>query len=197
MLTFTLRVLYQALYGTISPPKISPVTRTVDVAFRCWPIDLDAFLHMNNSRYLQNAELARWRTVSAGGKKLRSRFSSEEGMLFLAVENRVKYLRPIAPFERYSVSTTCTVDSEDDKYVYYRHVFEQHPDDVVREVDGGGGGGGGVPLRYAVIDLKAVVKQRNGVTIRPSTLIKESKFYKEWITQKEVDVLSRASEKRR
>jgi len=157
---------------------------------------------MNNSCYLQNAELARWRTISAGGANLRARFSSKEGLLFLAVENKIKYLRPIAPFERYNVSTTCTVDLEDNKYVYYRHVFEQHPGDVVRggDGDGGGGGGGGgdgVPLRYAVIDLKAVVKQKNGVTIRPSTLIKESQFYKDWVTQKEVDVVNRVSEKLR
>jgi len=188
MLTFTLQAIYQIVRGHISPPKLS-LTKTVDVAFRCWPIDMDAFLHMNNSRYLLNAELARWRTVSACSDAFFTRVSSKEGILFLAVENKIQYLRPIAPFERYVISTTCTTDdsssssssTKNDKWLYFRHVFQQHPDDIIRR-DDNDEEKDAVPLTYAVIDLKAVVKQKNGVTIKPSTLMNESKFYREWVT---------------
>lgn len=108
-------------------------------------------------------------------------------MVFLAVENKIQYLRPIAPFERYVISTTCTTDddssssSKNDKWLYYRHVFQQHPDDIIRR-DDNDEEKDAVPLIYAVIDLKAVVKQKNGVTIKPSALMNESKFYREWVT---------------
>ena len=54
------------------------------------PIDIDVFFHMNNSRYLQNAELSRWRTLPASN--LASRVATKEGMMFLAVENNIKYI---------------------------------------------------------------------------------------------------------
>jgi|AntRauTorckE5430_2_1112549.scaffolds.fasta_scaffold00806_4 acyl-CoA thioesterase FadM len=170
MITFTLRAAHQILRGSLSLPVITP-DKTVVIPFRCWPIDIDAFLHMNNSNYLLNAELARWRTLPAG--KLLSRALSKEGMLFLAAENHVRYIHPISPMQKYVISTTCTVDGED-KWFYYRHTFQEHPDDIE-----------GTAKEFAVIDLKAVVKQRNGKTVKPSTLMQESEFYREWV--KKVD----------
>jgi uncharacterized short protein YbdD (DUF466 family) len=75
--------------------------------------------------------------------------------------------------QKYVISTTCTVDGED-KWFYYRHTFQEHPDDIE-----------GTAKEFAVIDLKAVVKQRNGKTVKPSTLMQESEFYREWV--KKVD----------
>ena len=34
---------------------------------------------------------------------------SKEGMLLFAAENRVRYLKPIKPLERYVILTTCTI----------------------------------------------------------------------------------------
>lgn len=167
MLTFTLRCAHQVLKGYLSPPKVSG--KKVVIPYRCYPIDIDAFFHMNNANYLLNAELSRWRTLPAGN--LLPRAMSKEGLLFLAAENKVKYMQPIEPWQRYVISTTCTVDSED-KWFYYKHTFQQHPDDVK-----------GKAKKFATIDLKAVVKQRNGKTIKPSTLIDESEFYQQWVTR--------------
>lgn len=117
-------------------------------------------------------------------------------MLF-AAENRVRYLRPIKPLERYVILTTCTTvddssssklssssSKKNDKWLYYRHVFQQHPDDVVRTNNNNDDDEEEkediAPLTYAIIDLKAVVKQKNGVTIKPSVLMEESRFYREW-----------------
>eukprot|EP00558_Chaetoceros_sp_UNC1202_P010991 CAMPEP_0197248282 /NCGR_PEP_ID=MMETSP1429-20130617/37160_1 /TAXON_ID=49237 /ORGANISM="Chaetoceros sp., Strain UNC1202" /LENGTH=174 /DNA_ID=CAMNT_0042709429 /DNA_START=186 /DNA_END=710 /DNA_ORIENTATION=- len=163
---------------------------------RCYPTDTDIFFHMNNANYLANAELARWRTLGGSGDALWNRATSKQGLLFLAVENKVRYIRPIDPMQRYVISTTCTVDN-DDKWFYYRHTFQEHPNDAKsRVVRGGGGGSGGADTgtgtctgtgtdklkKFAVVDLKAVVKQRDGKTIRPSELMKESDFYRDWIT---------------
>lgn len=75
--------------------------------------------------------------------------------------------------QKYVISTTCCVDHDEDKWFYYRHVFQQHPSDVPL---------GTLPREYAIVDLKAVVKERSGKTIRPSELIRDSDFYQQWVT---------------
>jgi acyl-CoA thioesterase FadM len=172
MLTYFVRVAHQVLRGIIKPPKVTEGKKVI-IPFRCHLIDVDGFFHMNNANYLCNAELSRWRTLPAG--KLVSRMLSKEGMLFLAAENNVKYFRPIDPFQRYVISTTVEV-CENDKWWYYRHSFEEHPDDVK---------GQSIPKVFAIVDLKAVVKQKNGKTIKPTELLKDNDFYKNWVTVRE------------
>lgn len=171
MLTYIARVAHQVIRGVLSPPVVSHGKKVI-VPFRCHLIDVDGFFHMNNANYLLNAELSRWRTLPAG--KLLSRFLSKDGMLFLAVENRVRYLLPIEPFQKYVISTTVEI-CEQDKWWYYTHSFEQHPDYLENNAS---------PKIYAVVDLKAVVKQRNGKTIKPSELLEKDDFYKKWVTVK-------------
>lgn len=171
MILLTLRIIHQLVRGSLSRPIVTH-DKKVMIPFRCWPMDIDAFLHMNNSKYLLNAELSRWRTLPATA--VLSRLLSGPGMVFYAAENTVRYLRPIGPLQKYVISTTCTVD-EEDKWFYYRHTFQEHPDDVPK---------GAVPKEFAIVDLKAVVKERSGKTIRPSTLVEESKFYQQWVTLK-------------
>jgi len=89
--------------------------------------------------------------------------------MFLAVEQSIRYSRPIQPFQRYVVATTCTV-YDDNKWLWYKHTFEQHPDDVKP---------GQEPREYAVIDLKAVLKEQSGKTIKPSDQLDASEFSKE------------------
>lgn len=166
MLTFTGRVLHQLARGYFTPPTVS-ADKAVKLTFRCYPIDIDTFFHMNNAKYLLNAELSRWRTLPA--TSIISRLTSKKGMLFLAAENNVQYFRPIKPMQRYIISTTCFIDKED-KWFYYTHTFQEHPDDVDQEA-----------RTFAVVKLKAVVKQRDGKTIKPSVLMEESEFYKNWV----------------
>ena len=149
-------------------PKVT-TRKTVDVAFRCLPLDIDIFGHMNNARYLQNAELARWHLLPASS--ITSRIFSKEGMVFLAVENAITYHKPILPFQKYIIQTSCKVQ-DDDKWMYYKHEFRQHPDDVQE---------GKEAKLYCTVDLTAVVKERSGKTIKPSVLIEESSFYKDLV----------------
>eukprot|EP00553_Chaetoceros_curvisetus_P005438 CAMPEP_0204624616 /NCGR_PEP_ID=MMETSP0717-20131115/10368_1 /ASSEMBLY_ACC=CAM_ASM_000666 /TAXON_ID=230516 /ORGANISM="Chaetoceros curvisetus" /LENGTH=177 /DNA_ID=CAMNT_0051640069 /DNA_START=71 /DNA_END=604 /DNA_ORIENTATION=- len=174
MITFTLRIISQVVAGHFSRPKVNASTKAVVIPFRCWPIDIDCFLHMNNAKFLLNAELSRWRTMCNTGA-LVSRITSKEGMVFLAAENKVKYLRPIAPLQRYVISSTLQFDDED-KWLYYRHTFQEHPDDIK--------GRDGTAKTFAIVDLKAVVKEQSGKTIKPSVILKESDFYKEWATKR-------------
>ena len=78
-------------------------------------------------------------------------------------------------FQRYVISSTCRVGS-DDKWFYYTHTFHEHPNDAK-----------GDPKKFATVDLKAVVKERSGKTIKPSTLLEDSDFYREWVTCREAD----------
>ena len=172
MLVFALRVIYQVARGYIKKPvvKVKGGTRCVDIDFRCSPIDIDVFMHMNNARYLHMAELARWRTMVASNSS--SRIFSKEGMVFLAAENTVQYYRPIAPFQRFVISTTLTAPKDSDKWFYYTHTFREHDKDVKP---------GGDPRVFAEVVCRAVVKQRNGKTIKPSQLVEDSDFSREWI----------------
>lgn len=168
MILFTMRSLYQLARGYMKAPAIS-ASRSVDFEFTCLPLDIDVFFHMNNSRYLQNAELSRWRTLPASN--LAGRVATEEGMMFLAVENTIKYIRPIKTFEKYVISTTVTVPEDNDKFLYYRHTFKEAKAPK----------GGGEPRLFADIVCKAVVKQKNGKTLKPSSLIADSDFYQAWV----------------
>lgn len=150
------------------PPRVNP-NKSVDVGFRCWPIDLDSFIHMNNSKYLQVAELTRWRTTVPVLPYILSK-----GLLLLVAENNIQYMRPINPFQRYIVSTTVSVDEKEDKWIYYKHVFEEHPGDLREREDST------QPITFAVVQMRGIVKEVNGKTVKPSTLINKSKFYKEW-----------------
>jgi len=69
MLLYTARVLGQLALGSFKPATINRMKKipTTDVAFRCYPIDIDTYLHMNNSQYLRIAELARWKIFPATG----------------------------------------------------------------------------------------------------------------------------------
>lgn len=169
MLTHTLRIIDSVLRGYIKPPVLNKATKTVTIPFRCWPIDVDPYLHMNNSKYLFLAELARWRTFPETGMVQKA--FSKEGLFFLLAETSVEYQRPINPFQKFVISTNITMGN-DDKWVYYHHSFLQHPDDVKK---------GKEPLTFAKLKVKSVLKQANGKTIKPSTIIEDSEFIRDWI----------------
>lgn len=145
-------------------------TTYYDVNMRCWPIDMDAFMHMNNACYVRCAELARWRVFLQSDTL---RMTSLQGILFLAVEQRVSYLKPIMPFAKYTIRTTIT--SSDNKWLHYRHTFQQHDSQVSNGKDA---------MVYAVVDCKAVLKEKTGKTVKIDQLIAHNDFYRDAVTPK-------------
>ncbi len=161
MLTYTLRVLNQVILGSI---KKVPITSPYSVAFRCWPIDIDIFMHLNNASYFRVAELARWRMFPQSNMKKLS------GTMFLVVKQDIKYIRPILPFQNYVVNTKLTVS--EDKWLIHEHVFQQHPDDVKKDQK---------PVVYAAVNATAVVKEKSGKTVKASTLVENSEYYRKMV----------------
>ena len=88
-------------------------------------------------------------------------------------------------FQRYVISTTVHFDEKDDKWIYYEHRFIEHPDDVKQKSSDTSNTNKEVsPKEFAVLNMKAVVKEGNGKTIKPTTLVDESKFFQDWVERK-------------
>ena len=181
MITFFLRVLAQIGKGYIKPLHILSKNgqKYYPVSFRCWPIDIDAFLHLNNASYLRVAELARWRVLA---QEDLYNIAIKEGVMFLAVEQNIAYYKPIQPFQRYEVRTSMTV--EDNKWIYYHHDFVQHSQDrSTTNSDDADNYSDSYqePLIYARLVCKAVVKRRSGETFKVNDLLLISPFYRTMI----------------
>jgi acyl-CoA thioesterase FadM len=157
MISYYFRVLYQLIGGVVRPPVIDKARKCFEVSFRCYPIDVDMYLHMNNAVYFRVAELARWRSSYITG--LLHLYTSE-GILFIVAHQSATYLRPILPFQRYVVSSSLT--DFDEKWIHMRFYFSEHPS-VVKL--------GRAPVQYAIIDVKAVLKEKSGKTLNPRVLL--------------------------
>lgn len=83
--------------------------------------------------------------------------------MFLVVDQHINYQKPINPFQRYDVEVSAEVSN--DKWIHYTHVFQQHAQYVKPNAQ---------PVIYAIVKLKAVVKEKSGKTIRPSEFITSS-----------------------
>jgi len=136
------------------------------VGFRCLPIDMDVYGHMNNANYFRVAELARWRQTAQSGLLV---LSIKEGWMFLIAEQTVNYYKPILPFKPFSVRSSI---STDDKWILYEHHFESPP---CRE--------GEVPTIHARIRLRAVVKQVNGKTVQPEEVLGRCPDIRAWLSK--------------
>lgn len=165
MLLYTLRLINNILLGMVSKPIIK--NRTVKIPFRCWPVDLDTYMHMNNANFFRVAELSRWRQFPSTG--LMKHSFKRGGLMFLVVEQQIQYLKPILPFQKYTISTTIT--HSENKWLHYEHLFEECvPEGVQRD-----------PVVYAKINLKAVMKERSGKTVRPSDVGDMSDYIRQMI----------------
>ncbi len=173
MLLYTVRVFSQIVLGYVKDMKLFVNTskqRYYLVKFRCGLSDLDTYFHMNNSKYLHIAELARWRVFPIS--KLLST-SLENRWMFLAVEQNVRYLKPIQLGKKFVVRTT--LDSSDNKWLIYNHYFEQDPSDITEK--------GNEPIQYCHVSLRAVIKEKSGKTVRPSDMILKSDWNKEMMSK--------------
>lgn len=177
MFLYTIRVLRQIILGARKhvdikfPSSNKLACLEYDVPMRCTLIDIDIFLHMNNSNYLRTAELARWRIFPQSGALDQVRNNT----LFLAVENNAKYFRPIDFNQKYIIRTTLTV--EDNKWMNYKHTFIQDPTTVKP---------GKEPHVYCVVDCKAVLKEKSGKTIKLTDAAKLSPFYQKVLEQQQI-----------
>lgn len=164
MLTFIFRIVNQIFHGSRSSFRVKsnvPGAITYDTPMRLWPIDMDAFMHMNNASYVRVAELSRWRVFPASG------FFKKEfrNVLFLVAEQQAKYYKPINPFQNYVVRTTIT--SSENKWLHYNHVFMRPQKS----------GDTSEPTVYCVVSTTAVLKRAGGKTIKIDELAKENDFY--------------------
>jgi acyl-CoA thioesterase FadM len=166
MLILAARIFNQVLLGHFKPPRLQkhlPKVIVYDVPFRCWPVDIDMFLHMNNASFVRVAELARWRIfVQTDILKL-----SKKNAIFLVVSQNVTYLKQLPPFQNYIIRTKVSVS--ENKWIHYSHTF-QKPDSSSDSTKD--------PYIYATVECKAVLKERSGKTIRLNEISQDSDFYK-------------------
>ena len=148
MIELMVRTLYQIIMGKISHLQV--INNGILVGFRCWPIDLDINWHMNNATYFRVAELNRWRIFSY--TKLLDTCARYRWN-FLVVEQSAKYLRPIRPFQKYSVATTIFLTGN--KYIHFKHTFQDSSSPVI----------------YSIVMVKTVCKELNGKTVLPSQVL--------------------------
>ena len=156
MIILALRIVNQLILGSLSK-SMTIVNRCVKVPFRCYPVDMDTNIHMNNACYFRVAELSRWRIFVPSGL---FQYCAKHRVSFIVSETHAKYHAPILPFQRYIVSTYIT--TSDNKWLHYTHRFEQHPDQVAV---------GKEPKVFAVIGAKSVLKESTGKTVPISTLL--------------------------
>ena len=151
VLLLTLRQLYHLSVGLLRRPAFT--NKHLVSQFRAYPVDLDMFMHVNNTAYPRVAELASWQLLAAVG------FLSvvpKKGLLALVVtEQKVQYLRQIKPFQKYEVHTT--IKQCDNKWLDYSHKFLQHKSDVPENME---------PKVYAIVTKRGVVKDLKGKTVK-------------------------------
>ena len=75
MILFALRIINQLILGSLKKTKVlidkhhhlhhhqNNTIPYYEVPFRCYPIDMDTNLHINNACYFRVAELSRWRVI--------------------------------------------------------------------------------------------------------------------------------------
>jgi acyl-CoA thioesterase FadM len=93
-------------------------------------------------------------------------FMMKNKIMLLVVEQNVTYTRQILPFRNYVVTTTLKI-SDDDKWMHYRHSFDA-PADSKSDTN---------PTHYAIIDVKAVMKEFAGKTVKPSEVFATSSYF--------------------
>jgi acyl-CoA thioesterase FadM len=80
--------------------------------------DIDLMFHMNNARYLRNADLARFEYLHASGLFHAAWF---RGAAFVTASQTIRYRREIKFGQKYRIITRCT--GWDRKALFIEHVF--------------------------------------------------------------------------
>ena len=163
VLTLICRQLYHLGLGFAKKPTFVKKKWIVST-FRALPLDLDMFMHINNTAYPRIAELASWELMAA----IRfNRMYATHGFLGLVItQQQVTYKKPISPFQLYEVHTN--IQYADNKWLDYTHHFVQHHKDVPP---------GNEPIHYATVTKRGVVKTLKGRTIKVDEFINYLKCF--------------------
>jgi acyl-CoA thioesterase FadM len=162
--TFSLRVLATIAKGLRQGQNIPTPIKSNQVMItkhRCWPTDIDFFFHMNNAIYFRHFELARWELLPRTGLL---QHAMKENWMFLAVEQDAKYMKMIRPMQEFECHTCIHVS--DGKWLDFQHSLVS--------TDG--------KTKYSEGVVRAVVKRRNGKTVRPNE-------FPDYVQEQLVDVL--------
>lgn len=95
------------------------MTSEIRTEFRVVPADLDLYFHMNNAKYLNAMELARW---DVAGKTGMLRAMLKKRWYVIAANIEITYLKSLQPFQKYAIRSQ--LDSWDEKWFIVRHLFE-------------------------------------------------------------------------
>lgn len=109
LLVTTIRALFEKHISTLD---------NCEQWFRVWPGDLDLFLHMNNGRYLQIMDVARFRWLLRTGTI--SAIKTMNWKVALG-GNMTRYRRPLQLFARYRVVTRLLC--WDERWFFLEHAF--------------------------------------------------------------------------
>ena len=103
----------------------------------------------------------------------------QKGFLFLAVEQNVMYKKPIPPLAPYVVELSCSV--RDEKWIIYKHRFLKYNENSIngRDIEGNNDISENEEVEYAVVDLRAVMKEKSGKTVHPMAMREASEWSKE------------------
>lgn len=115
-----MNLLFRFLYiviGAIWRPKLDLADISM-LRFRVWPLDLDWNLHLTNSRYLSLMDLGRVDQILRTGLWRRMRRGGFGVVLGGAA---MRFRRPLAPFERFSLTTRLL--GWDERWIYMEQVF--------------------------------------------------------------------------
>ena len=157
MLLYSIRVFREVLVGYLT--KI-PTKLPFIVEKRCWPMDADIYMHMNNACFPRISELVRCRLEP---NLLIDNLM--KGYMLLIVENKITYMTPIPIMSKYIISTNVTIG--ENKWWHYQHTFKEFD-------DSNNNSNGKVAKIYAIVEAKGVLKERNGKTIKVSDVMQAS-----------------------
>jgi acyl-CoA thioesterase FadM len=115
-LNLYLRLLKTLLIGFFQPR--AAFLEQVRLHFLVWPNDLDLNLHMNNGRYLTLMDLGRLQLMMRTGL---AKHILKNGWMPVLGAASIRYRRPIAPFQRFTLTTRLL--SWDEKWFYIEHRF--------------------------------------------------------------------------
>lgn len=103
--------------ATLWRPHLGMADRSL-LRFRVWPLDTDLNLHLNNARYPALMDLGRVDFILRSGAW---RLMRRERMGIVLGGMALRFRRPLAPFERFSLTTRLL--GWDEKWLYVEQVF--------------------------------------------------------------------------
>ena len=129
-------------------------TLMYQIPFFVGPFDVDLSGHMNQAAFYRLGEIAQFRVAPTLGVWQNARAKNAN---YLMAEQRMKFLKEVPGFKKVIVETRITTDN---KWLNYTHIFRSPElgDDNDRNI-------------CAILDIKIVLKERSGKTIRINELL--------------------------